>query len=106
MENIRVVFITTPRDEGEKLARLLVENRLAACVNVVDKVKSFFWWDGAVQNDTESLLIAKTTQARFDELLIFVRKNHPYDLPEVIALPLTDAFADYVDWVKEVTDRK
>ena len=103
MEHIRVVMISAPRDIASKLAHSLVEARLAACVNIVPKMESYFWWDGAVQHDQEALLIVKTTQQRFDELLIFVRQNHPYDLPEVIALPLVDAFADYVDWVKSET---
>lgn len=106
MEHIRVVMISAPRDVASNLAQALVEERLAACVNVVPKMESFFWWDDAVQHDNEALLIVKTTQQRFDELLIFVRENHPYDLPEVIALPLVDAFADYVDWVKIETQQR
>jgi periplasmic divalent cation tolerance protein len=103
MEHIRVVMISAPRDAAGKLARALVEERLAACVNVVPKMESYFWWDEAVQHDEEALLIAKTTQQCFDDLLVFVRENHPYDLPEVVALPLVDAFSDYVDWVKNET---
>lgn len=103
MEHIRVVLITISRDEADKLALAIVEKRLAACVNVVPKITSYFWWDDAVQKDDESMLIVKTTQQRFDNLLKFVRANHPYDLPEVIALPLSDAFGDYVDWVKKET---
>ncbi|MFQ5500020.1 MAG: divalent-cation tolerance protein CutA [Candidatus Zixiibacteriota bacterium] len=106
MEQLRVVYITIPRDEAEKMAHEIVEKRLAACVNLIPKITSFFWWDDAVQKDDESLLMVKTTQQRFDDLLIFVRKNHPYDLPEVIAMPLADAFGDYVDWVKAETCAK
>ena len=104
MEQVRVVLISIPYDEAAKFARALVERRLAACVNIVPKMQSYYWWDEEVQHDdAESLLIVKTVQAQFDDLLLYVRENHSYDLPEVIALPLADAFADYVDWVKQET---
>lgn len=107
MDQVRVVMISAPRDEAKKLARAIVERRLAACVNIVPKMHSYYWWDGEVQEDSEeSLLIVKTVQGRFDDLLLYVRANHSYELPEVIALPLADAFADYVDWVKAETEKR
>jgi len=103
MENIRVVFVSIPRDEANKLAKGLVENRLAACINIVPKIESYFWWDNKVEHDEEALLIIKTTQQRFDELRAWVVANHPYDLPEVISLPLSDGLSDYIAWVKKET---
>ena len=103
MDTVRVVYISIPREEADKMSRELVANRLAACVNVLPKITSYFWWEDEVQSDEESLLIVKTTEERFDELLSFVRENHPYELPEVIAMPLANAFGDYVDWVKQET---
>jgi periplasmic divalent cation tolerance protein len=103
MDQIRVVMITVPTEDAETMAQEIVKRRLAACVNVVPEVKSFFWWDDDVQIEEESLLIVKTTTTRFDELLAHVRETHSYELPEVIALPLSDAFGDYVDWVKKET---
>lgn len=105
METIRVVLITIPHDEAERMARSLVEERLAACVNIVPKITSYFWWDDKVQVDEESLLIVKTTQMKFEKLLAFVLENHPYELPEIIGLPLTSAFPDYVAWVKAETNK-
>ncbi len=105
MESIRVVLITIPHDEAERMARSLVEERLAACVNIVPKITSYFWWDEKVQTDEESLLIVKTTVAKFPKLMEFVLENHPYELPEIIGLPLTSAFPDYVAWVKQETNR-
>jgi len=105
MENIRVVFVSIPRDEANKLARGLVEKRLAACVNVVPKIESYFWWDNKLEHDEEALLIIKTTQQRFDELRAWVVENHPYDLPEIISLPLSDGLSDYIEWVKKETER-
>jgi periplasmic divalent cation tolerance protein len=105
METVRVVFISVPREEANKLARALVEKRLAACVNIVPKIESFYWWDESVLKDEEALLIAKTTQQRFDALRAWVVENHPYDLPEIISLPISDGLSDYIEWVKKETER-
>ncbi|MFQ6009144.1 MAG: divalent-cation tolerance protein CutA [Candidatus Zixiibacteriota bacterium] len=105
MENIRVVFVSIPRDEANKLARGLVENRLAACVNIIPKIESYFWWDNKLNHDEEALLIIKTTRQRFDDLRAWVVNNHPYDLPEVISLPLSDGLSEYIEWVKRETKR-
>ena len=100
MESIRIVYLTIPRDEAEKMALALVERRLAACVNVVPRIESYFWWDDAVQTDQEALLIVKTTESKFRKLTEYVVENHPYELPEIIAVPLAAASPDYVAWVK------
>ncbi|HWR82478.1 MAG TPA: divalent-cation tolerance protein CutA [Candidatus Deferrimicrobium sp.] len=105
METIRVVFVSIPRDEARTLARGLVENRLAACVNVVPRIESWFWWDDKIEHDDEALLIIKTTQQRFDDLRAWVLENHPYDLPEIIALPLSEGLSDYIEWVKKETEQ-
>jgi periplasmic divalent cation tolerance protein len=106
IEEIRVVMVTLPRDEARKMARLIVENRLAACVNIVPKIDSYFWWENAVQTEEEALLIIKTTSAKFVQLRDFVTEHHPYDLPEIIALPLVDGFSDYVAWVHAETGKE
>lgn len=105
MENIRVVLVSIPRDEANKLAKSLVENHLAACINVVPKIESYFWWENKLEHEEEALLIIKTTQQRFDELRAWVVENHPYDLPEIISLPLSDGLSDYIEWVKKETER-
>lgn len=106
IEQIRVVLVSVPRDESRKLAHLLVENRLAACVNIVPKIDSYFWWDDAVQTEEESLLIIKSTAAKFAALRDFVEEHHPYDLPEIIALPLVDGFSEYINWVHAETSKE
>jgi periplasmic divalent cation tolerance protein len=105
MESIRVVYISIPHDEADKMARELVEQRFAACVNVVPRIKSYFWWDDAVQEDDESLLIVKTTHEKFTKLMEFVITNHPYELPEVIAMPLVEGSPEYITWVKREVNR-
>lgn len=105
MQNIRVVFISIPRDEASQFGRELVENRLCACVNIVPKIESYFWWDGEVEKDDEALLIVKTTQERFGQLMAWVKDNHPYDVPEIISVPLADGLPEYVAWVKSETSK-
>jgi len=105
-EAIRVVFISIPRDEAGPMARVLVEKRFAACVNIVPKIESYFWWDGAVEHDEESLLIAKTTEGRFEALMNHVEESHPYDFPEIISLPMAEGLPQYISWlVQEVSER-
>jgi periplasmic divalent cation tolerance protein len=104
-EDTRVVFISIPRDEARKMARALVEGRFAACANIIPAIESFYWWDDAVQHDEESLLVVKTTQQRFEALMEFVEENHPYELPEIIAIPLADGLPDYIEWVREETEK-
>jgi periplasmic divalent cation tolerance protein len=98
---VRVVLVTIPRDKAQELARLIVENRLAACVNIAPQIESFYRWEGRVQSDDEALLIIKTTTIRFDALQTFVLDNHPYDLPEIIALPVEQGLDAYLKWVEE-----
>ncbi len=101
--DIRIVFVSIPREEAKTFARKLVEERLAACVNIVPKMESYYWWDGKVLEDSESLLLIKTTAARFDELQQYIVDRHPYDLPEIVALPITEGLPDYLKWVAEET---
>ncbi|MCB2201332.1 divalent-cation tolerance protein CutA [bacterium] len=105
MESIRIVYISIPRDEANQFGRELVENRLCACVNIIPKIESYFWWDGEVEKDEESLLLVKTTQERFPALMEWVREHHPYDVPEVISVPLADGLPEYVAWVKSETKK-
>ncbi len=96
-----VVLITTPKGEGKKIARALVESRLAACVNVVPGLTSLYWWQGEIQEDQEELLIVKTRADVLDRLVAEVKRIHPYSVPEVIALPILGGNPDYMRWVDE-----
>jgi periplasmic divalent cation tolerance protein len=98
-----VVFITAPHKASKRLASLIVEERLAACVNIVSSVQSLYWWKGRVQNDREDLLIAKTQRALFKRLVSFVRRHHPYTVPEIIALPIAAGHRDYLKWIEKET---
>ena len=98
---LSIVLINAPPDDAARIARSLVEQKLAACVNVIPGVRSFYFWDGALQEDSESTLVVKTTDAALEDLTAAVKKLHPYSVPEVIALPLSDAGnPEYLSWVK------
>jgi periplasmic divalent cation tolerance protein len=95
-----VVLVTVPSAEkAVELARAVVEERLAACGNVLPGVRSVYRWQGAVQEDGEALLILKTQRERFPALRDRILALHPYEVPEVIALPIEAGSAAYLDWI-------
>jgi periplasmic divalent cation tolerance protein len=94
------VFMTTAnREEAARLAQMLVEKRLAACVQVLPEIESVYRWQGEVERQPEVLLIAKTTAARFEELEKEVIAIHSYETPEIVALPLAAVSKPYLDWL-------
>jgi periplasmic divalent cation tolerance protein len=98
---VRVVLITAPDAEsGARLARTLVEERLAACVNAIAGVRSVYRFEGAVHDEPEVLLVAKTRADRAEALLQRVLAIHPYDVPEVLVLPAVSGSPAYLDWVR------
>ena len=100
-----VVILCTVPDEAtaENLATGLVEGRLAACVNAVPGVKSFYRWQGKIEAETEIQLLIKTRSERFDELAAWISENHPYEVPEIIAIPADRVSDAYLAWAVEQT---
>ena len=95
------VFMTAPtRDEARRLAELLIEKRLAACVQIIPEMESVYRWKGNIEHANEVLLIAKTLQAKFAELEQEIRSAHSYDTPEIVALTLTAGSHPYLDWLQ------
>ena len=95
------VFMTAPDVEvAERLGRILVEERLIACANVVQDVISLYRWEGEVQRDSEALVIMKTTADALAALEARAVELHPYDVPEVLALPVVGGHGSYMDWVR------
>lgn len=90
---------------AERIADALVEQGLAACVNILPPVKSIYRWQGKVQRDTEVAVFIKTTQARYQELEQAILQAHPYDVPEIIALPITAGLPAYLAWMQDETAR-
>lgn len=100
-----VVLITVPsRETGTKIAQTLLERRLAACVNLLPQIQSMYWWEGKIQTDEEVILVVKTRRELFEsDLMPAVRQIHPYDLPEIIALPVAQGLPEYLAWIMEST---
>ena len=99
-----LVFTNAPdREVAERIAQALVEKRLAACVNVLAACTSVYRWQGAVERTEEIPLLIKTRAARFPEVEATIRRLHPYELPEVVAVPVTQGLPEYLDWVAEET---
>lgn len=97
-----VVLITVPsKEEAESITKTIVEKKLAACVNIVDIVKSVYWWQGKIEEGKELLLIIKTLKSKFKELEKEIKKLHSYTVPEIIALPIVEGFEKYLNWIKE-----
>ena len=95
-----VVLVTCPTQAvGRRLAERLVKAHLAACVNLLPRVESTFWWQGRIERCREALLIIKTSAARFERLRRTVVQYHPYEVPEVIALPITAGHLPYLRWL-------
>jgi periplasmic divalent cation tolerance protein len=98
-----VVLITCPRDKAEAMARIILEKRVAACVNIFSQVISLYWWEDKIVSDTESFLIVKTKEDSIGRLQEIVKENHPYDIPEIIFIPITKGNQDYLEWIKKET---
>lgn len=97
-----VVFITaSSKKEARKIACVLLSKKLAACVNVIKGVDSRFFWKGSIDSAKEFLLIAKTRISKFSELKKQVKKNHSYEIPEIIAVPIIAANKDYLKWIED-----
>ena len=97
-----MVVITCPsQKEAMKIKNLLLHNRLGACANIIKGVNSFFWWHGKIDSASEVMLLAKTTRAKFKEIIACVAEVHPYDVPEIIAIPIIDGNKSYLNWIDD-----
>ncbi len=99
-----VLLITASNiEEANKIAEVLLNQRKAACINIVPGVSSLFWWQGKLDSAQESLLIVKTKASLLPEVISLVKGVHSYDVPEIIALPIVGGNQDYLEWIdKEV----
>jgi periplasmic divalent cation tolerance protein len=99
-DKIVVLSTCASEAEAERIAGRLVEERLAACVTVVPGARSFYRWQGAVESSNEWLLIMKTTREQFPGLAAALEKAHSYEVPEIIALPIVEGSANYLNWIE------
>jgi periplasmic divalent cation tolerance protein len=103
MKEVLVFITASAEEEAAKIAHSLLENRLAACVNIIRNIRSIYRWKGKVEDDAEVLMIAKTKKSLFDPLMNKVKELHSYAVPEIIAIPITEGSEDYLEWLNEVT---
>jgi periplasmic divalent cation tolerance protein len=100
-----VVFINcNSEEEAVRIARLLVEEHLAACANILSPVRSIYRWEGKICDEKEWTLIVKTQRKRFEELERKVKSLHSYSVPEIIGLPIAEGSSSYLKWVEEMTE--
>ena len=102
-DKIVVLSTCASAEEAEKIARRLVDIRLAACVNVLAGARSFYRWKDSIEDTGEWLLMIKTSRARFDSLRAELERLHSYEVPELIALPVVDGSANYLNWLDAET---
>ncbi|GLI36402.1 divalent-cation tolerance protein CutA [Desulforhabdus amnigena] len=104
MTDFSVIFVTVGNEnEASKIAQVLVEERWVACVNIVPRIRSVYRWKGEVCSDEEFLLVMKTRSSLFTALQNRILELHSYEVPEIIAVPLTQGLPDYLHWVEENT---
>lgn len=102
--NMLLVYITVPdRETARSLGGTLVRERLAACVNIIDGMESFYWWNGQVENARECICLCKTTESAYPALEKRAKALHPYEVPCIVALPLTRGHDPFMRWLGEET---
>lgn len=100
---MRVIFCTAPPDAAPGLVRTLLEERLIGCANIIPGVRSMYWWEGAIQDDTEVVLLIETPTERLDAAIARLGELHPYEVPKIVALDPAAVNAPYVAWLRGVT---
>lgn len=101
-ESFIIIYCTCPdSNAAEILAKKLLEEKLIACANLLSGLESHYWWEGKIQKDREVLLILKTRQSLFKAIEIMIQQNHPYQVPEIIALPILQGNVSYLSWIQD-----
>ncbi|WP_432735809.1 divalent-cation tolerance protein CutA [Maridesulfovibrio sp. FT414] len=104
--SVHLVYITTgDAEEAREIGSELVMRHLAACVNIIDKMESIYWWDGRLETSSEAVLLAKTSEDRLDQLIATARQLHSYDCPCIVALKSEKGNEEFFDWVKSYTSK-
>lgn len=98
-------MVTIPKDKAEELSQKIIVSGLAACVNIVDTVRSIYKWKGEIKSDLESLLIIKTATKKVEKLIQSVKNDHPSEIPEIISMTISEGNPDYLNWIDSVTNK-
>ncbi len=104
-EYIQVLTTVDTEEKAREIAHAIVDRRLAACVQILGGVESIFWWEGKKEEAREWMLFIKTTMDLYSRLEEAIKEVHPYEVPEIIALPIVDGNNDYLRWIADETER-
>ncbi len=97
-----MIYITTSgEEESKKIAKILLEERIVACANIIPSMKSFYWWGGEIEEDTESILLLKTCSDKLDTLIRRVKDIHSYDIPCILEISIHNGSEDYLKWLED-----
>jgi len=94
-----VVITTIPKENSKDLAKLILEERLCACVNIIEDINSLFWWEGKIEEAKECMLIIKTKESSLPKLKTLISNNHPYNVPEIISFKIDSINEPYFEWL-------
>ena len=100
---IQVITTTNTEEEARKIQRLLIEERAAACVQIIGPISSLYWWEGKIEEAKEWICLAKARSEYYQRIESLIKKNHPYTVPEILAIPVAAGNKDYLAWINEVT---
>ena len=101
MKEIVILITSSSKEEAKKLTRVLIEEKLAACVNILSGVESLYWWKGKIESSKEWMLVVKTLGKMANKIVKRVKEIHSYEIPEVIALPIVQGNKDYLQWISD-----
>lgn len=101
MELVQVITTTETKEQASAIAKKLVEEKLCACAQISGPIESHYWWEGRMESATEWVISAKTTLERYPDVEKGIRQIHPYQVPEIIALPILRVLSDYAKWLEE-----
>jgi len=99
-EYIQVFTTTEKKEDAEKISKKILEKRLAGCVQIIGPIKSNYWWKGKIETAEEWLLLIKSRREVFEELERTIKELHPYEIPEIVAVPIVTGNKDYLEWLK------
>lgn len=100
MECVIINITCGNKEEAEKIAKALIDEKLVACANILGGINSIFWWEGKVEHSPEVVLTMKTIRGNFDKVAARVRELHSYQVPEIVALPIVEGSKDYLQWIE------
>jgi periplasmic divalent cation tolerance protein len=100
-EYIIVISTTETKDEAKKIAQILIEKKIVACIQISGPILSLYWWEGKIEESEEWRIMAKTTNKLYDKVERCIRQNHSYSVPQIISVSISDGFAEYLKWIDD-----